>query len=190
MKYLIPLVFIGLIGAGVYFVNKTTPLDDEGQTNQSELKSTDKPKASNESHGHDHDHEHHHNDKHDHIKEGFQNDSSAQDELKSEYKRESDYTPSEDEMTEYFNDEEMIEDEYKEEVSDDDFNEFLSAAQEEIMDDPEIAEAIIGEMNKIFKVQPDHQQKIIRFYEECAGNAKLPDHIRNLCDKERDSTGN
>ena len=66
----------------------------------------------------------------------------------------------------------------------------VSAAQEEIMDDPEIAEAIIGEMSKIFKVQPDHQQKIIRFYEECAGNGKLPENIRNLCDKERYSTGN
>ena len=44
-----------------------------------------------------------------------------------------------------------------------DFNEFLGAALEEISEDPEMARAIIVEMAKIYKVQPDHQQKIINF---------------------------
>ena len=75
--------------------------------------------------------------------------------------------------------------EYSEEVSDEDFNEFLGAALEEISEDPEMARAIIVEMAKIYKVQPDHQQKIIQFYEDCASNSKIPSEIKNICDRER-----
>ena len=183
MRYLIPLLFIGLIAAGIYFVNKTNPIVDDSQENQSKVKDLQQ-KLDKKLDQEDTTHLPAIEDSHDHSDHHSHDDHHADDYSKSSYE------PEEEEMTEYFDDQEMIEDEYSEEVSDDDFNEFLSAAQEEIMDDPEIAEAIIGEMSKIFKVQPDHQQKIIRFYEECAGNAKLPEKIRNLCDKERYSTGN
>ena len=75
--------------------------------------------------------------------------------------------------------------EYAEKVSDEDFSEFLGAALEEISEDPEMARAIVVEMAKIYKVQPDHQQKIIQFYEDCARSSKIPDEIKNICDRER-----
>ena len=56
---------------------------------------------------------------------------------------------------------------------------------EEISEDPEMARAIVVEMAKIYKVQPDHQQKIIQFYEDCARSSKIPDEIKNICDRER-----
>ena len=75
--------------------------------------------------------------------------------------------------------------EYSEKVSDEDFSEFLGAALEEISEGSEMARAIVVEMAKIYKVQPDHQQKIIQFYEDCARSSKIPDEIKNICDRER-----
>lgn len=187
MRYLAPLLFIGLFALGIHFVNKNTPLmEASNEINDKAVELQEKldeklggqlPEGS--------------------IPENIQNDDqsaqlgqSPSNEMINEEAEDIVLTGQDDSEEEAFDqsqpdyDEQELE-EYAEKVSDEDFSEFLGAALEEISEDPEMARAIVVEMAKIYKVQPDHQQKIIQFYEDCARSSKIPDEIKNICDRER-----
>ena len=71
--------------------------------------------------------------------------------------------------------------EYSEEVSSDDFKEFIGVALEELSAGDEMAEAIIVEMEKIAKAQPDHLEHVRHFYQECQRNPNLSSANQKLC---------
>jgi len=192
MRYFAPLLFIGLFALGIHFVNKSTPLMDgpeglEGKALELQNKLDEKfgdaassalEQAVNNA-----------NDP------SFNGNSEIMNEEPIDPPSESDIpkgftlkgkenTNEDFEQDVQLNNNEELE-EYSEEVSDEDFSEFLGAALEEISEDPEMARAIVVEMAKIYKVQPDHQEKIIQFYEDCANSPKLPNEIKNMCDREK-----
>ncbi|MAW07828.1 MAG: hypothetical protein CME61_06040 [Halobacteriovoraceae bacterium] len=191
MGKVVSVIFLALIGLGIYIINQNLKdIEETGKQNSSPLdlikpkeELLDKVPVSEET-----------------KKQILENIEKTSEKIKREYKDniEGDddtseikpheikkYTEEEiDDLEDYEKDEfGDIDEEYREEVSDEDFSEFIEAAKEEILDDPEIASAIISEMKKIYKVQPDHQIKILKFYEDCSSNSKLPSHIKNLCDK-------
>ena len=187
MRYLAPLLFIGLFALGIHFVNKNTPLIEA--SNEKNDKAIELQEKLDEKLGAQL--------PEDRVPENMPNeDQSIQlgqrpaNEMKNEEAEDIVLTGQEDYEEEAFEqnqpeyDEQELE-EYAEKVSDEDFSEFLGAALEEISEDPEMARAIVVEMAKIYKVQPDHQQKIIQFYEDCARSSKIPDEIKNICDRER-----
>ena len=71
--------------------------------------------------------------------------------------------------------------EYSEEVSSEDFKEFIDVALEELDAGQEMAEAIITEMEKIAKAQPDHLEHVKNFYRTCISKSTLSEENQNLC---------
>ena len=192
MRYLAPVIFIALFAAGIHFVNKSTPLtsnptgldalDEKAKKLQEKLdgKFSDEQIIEVIENAPDEVLE----------RNGLMDEPQDDRHDNSHFRDEREVIGDQREFSEDTLEEEQDMDsseieEYSEEVSDEDFNEFLGAALEEISEDPEMARAIIVEMAKIYKVQPDHQQKIIQFYEDCASNSKIPNEIKNICDRER-----
>ena len=190
MRYLAPLVFIGLFALGIHFVNKSTPLmdapDDVSKKAQKLQDVLDKkfdgkiPEQINPSDSMPNDLA---KDQTTKIDDKFSEDPTDEDSQEISSKGREDYREADVEEENDYEDQDLQE--YSEKVSDEDFSEFLGAALEEISEDPEMARAIVVEMAKIYQVQPDHQQKIIQFYEDCARSSKIPDEIKNVCDRER-----
>ncbi len=191
MGKIVSIIFLALIGLGIYVINQNLKdIEESGKQNSSPLdlikpkeELLDKVPVSEKT-----------------KKQILKNIEETSEKIKKEYRETIDqeddsseikaheikkYTEEEiDDLEDYEKDEIAdIDEEYREEVSDEDFSEFIEAAKEEILDDPEIASAIITEMTKIYKVQPDHQIKIMKFYEDCSSNSKLPSHIKSLCEK-------
>ena len=190
MRYLAPLIFIGLFALGIHFVNKNTPLLDDSDSLEGKAQALQEqldeklggaiPEGSIPTSLpldiSDQDSE---------IQLGERNENFPEEEdfgeltVTGDEQREDDF-----EQDSSLSDDQELE-EYAEEVSDEDFGEFLGAALEEISEDPEMAKAIVVEMAKIYQVQPNHQQKILQFYEDCARSSKIPNEIKNICDRER-----
>ena len=77
--------------------------------------------------------------------------------------------------------EENIDPEYAEQVSKEDFQEFITAAIEELDSGEDMAIALALEMKKIQIAQPLHRDIIQTFYEECLQKNNLSVEVKNLC---------
>jgi|GEM_PF-5003786 len=90
-------------------------------------------------------------------------------------------TSSGNESQENNGDEETDEEDYSEPVSKEDFKDFINTALDELAEDETTAVAIVTEMDKIQRAQPNHEEEVARFYRECVKKNKVPQKVKDLC---------
>ena len=80
-------------------------------------------------------------------------------------------------------DEENSEEDYGEPVSKEDFKDFITTALDELAEDETTAIAIVKEMDKISRAQPNHEDEVLRFYRECAKRPKVSPKVQEACNQ-------
>ena len=173
MKVLFGFILILFIGAVVFFINHSEEIKEIEETEIERLNRADQMPSDKESNFTQ--------------EENLLDDSEAdlisnpnqppQIEIEEEY-AENDDSEEKSEIEDLI-DEDVPE--YSEEVSSEDFKEFIMIALEELESGDEMAEAIITEMIKIGRAQPDHIEQVKSFYKSCSEKSNISDNNQQLC---------
>ena len=157
MKVIITIIFILIARATYYFISERS---NNESTQISNLKVEESRKEDNQVQ----------------VQESLEKSKTIREEITSEITNELKQELSKED----------IDPEYAEQVSKEDFQEFITAAIEELDSGEDMAVALALEMRKIQVAQPLHQDIIRTFYEECLQKENLASEVKNLCRKSLD----